>query len=181
MDPFLGEIRIFAGDYAPEGWMMCQGQVLPISGNNALFAIIGNIYGGDGVNNFALPDFRGRVPLGFSTIYPLYPLGQKDGIEMVELKEDNLPMHRHSAQVKCANRSDSETPGGNVPGAAIVSSSNAPRNEYVPSAGQTLVNLASSCVSIDPEVGGSVLHQNVQPSMALNFIISMEGIFPTRG
>ncbi len=177
MDPFLGEIRIFAGNYAPMGWMMCQGQILPISGNDALFALIGKTYGGDGVNNFALPDFRGRVPLGYGTGYQL---GQKGGSENVALAADNLPVHSHSAQVKCANRSDSETPGGNVPGAAVASSSDAPRNEYVPSAGQTLVDLASDCVSID-SAGGSASHQNIQPSMALNFIIAVEGIFPTRG
>jgi len=177
MDPYLGEIRIFAGYYAPMGWMMCQGQILPISGNDALFAVIGATYGGDGTTTFALPDFRGRVPLGFSGSYPL---GGKGGSEMAALATNNLPVHSHSGQVKCANRSDSETPGGNVPGAAIASGSDAPRNEYVPSAGQTLVDLASSCVSID-SAGGSAAHQNVQPSMALNFIIALEGIFPTRG
>jgi microcystin-dependent protein len=177
MDPYLGEIKIFAGNYAPMGWMMCQGQILPISGNDALFAVIGATYGGDGTTNFALPDFRSRVPLGLSAIYPL---GQKGGKEMVGLAADNLPVHNHPGQVKCANRSDSETPGGNVPGAAIVSATNAPRNEYVPSAGQTLVDLASSCVSID-SAGGSAPHQNIQPSLALNFIIAVEGIFPPRG
>lgn len=177
MDPYLGEIKIFAGTYAPMGWMMCQGQILPISGNDALFAVIGATYGGDGVTNFALPDFRGRVPLGLSASYPL---GQKGGYETVALTAENLPVHSHPGQVKCANRSYSETPGGNVPGVAVISSTDAPRNEYVPSAGQTLVDLASSCVSIDP-AGGSSPHQNVQPSMALNFIIAVEGIFPTRG
>lgn len=177
MDPFLGEIRIFAGDYAPMGWMMCQGQILPISGNDALFAVIGATYGGDGATTFALPDFRGRVPVGCGTSYPL---GRKGGLETVALAVNNLPVHGHLAQVKCANRSDSETPGGNVPGAAIASSTDAPRNEYVPSDGQTLVDLASSCVSIDP-AGGSAAHQNVQPSMALNFIIAVDGIFPSRG
>ena len=177
MDPFLGEIKIFAGNYAPMGWMKCEGQILPISGNDALFALIGKTYGGDGVNNFALPDFRGRVPLGRGASYTW---GQKGGYETVTLAANNLPVHSHVGQVKCANRSDSETPGGNVPGAAIASGSDAPRNEYVPSAGQTLVDLASSCVSIDP-AGGSANHQNVQPSMALNFIIAVEGIFPSRG
>jgi microcystin-dependent protein len=177
MDPYLGEIRIFAGNYAPMGWMMCQGQILPISGNDALFAVIGATYGGDGTTTFALPDFRGRVPLGLSASYPL---GGKGGYEVAALAANNLPVHSHSGQIKCNNRSDSETPGGNVPGAAVASGSNAPRNEYVPSAGQTLVDLASSCVSID-SAGGSANHQNVQPSLALNFIIAIEGIFPTRG
>lgn len=177
MDPFLGEIKIFAGNYAPMGWMKCEGQILPISGNDALFALIGKTYGGDGVNNFALPDFRGRVPLGRGASYTW---GQKGGYETVALAANNLPVHSHVGQVKCANRSDSETPGGNVPGAAIASGSDAPRNEYVPSTGQTLVDLASSCVSID-SAGGSANHQNVQPSMALNFIIAVEGIFPSRG
>jgi microcystin-dependent protein len=71
MDPFLGEIKIFAGNYAPMGWMKCEGQILPISGNDALFAVIGKTYGGDGTTTFALPDFRGRVPLGYSANYPL--------------------------------------------------------------------------------------------------------------
>jgi len=178
MDPFVGEIRIFAGNFAPIDWMMCQGQLLPISTYVALFTVIGNTYGGDGVNNFALPDFRGRVPVGYNTAG--YPLGMKGGSEMATLTENNLPVHSHTGQVKCANKSESVTPGGNVPGTAIASGSDAPRNEYVPSAGQTLVDLASSCVSIDP-AGGSAAHQNVQPSMALNFIIAVNGIFPTRG
>jgi microcystin-dependent protein len=177
MDPFLGEIRIFAGNYAPMGWMMCEGQILPISGNEALFALIGAIYGGDGVNNFALPDFRGRVPLGLDASYPW---GGKGGFEAVALSTNHLPVHSHSGQVKCANRSESETPGGNVPGAAIASGSGALRNEYIPSAGQTLVDLASSFVSID-SAGGSAPHQNIQPSLACNFIIAVEGIFPSRG
>jgi microcystin-dependent protein len=177
MDPFLGEIRIFAGNYEPMGWMKCDGQILQISGNDALFAVIGTTYGGDGITTFALLDFRGRVPQGRGTGYPL---GQKGGSENAALSANNLPLHSHSALVKCANRSDSETPGGNVPGAAVASGSDAPRNEYVPSAGQTLVDLSSSCVSID-SAGGSSAHQNIQPSLALNFIIAVEGIFPTRG
>jgi microcystin-dependent protein len=97
----------------------------------------------------------------------------------VALTANNLPLHSHQGQVKCANRSDSETPGGNVPGAAVVSGTDAPRNEYIPSAGQTLVDLASSSVTID-STGGSNPHQNIQPSLALNFIIAVQGIFPTR-
>jgi len=176
MDPYLGEIRIFAGNYAPMGWMMCQGQMLPISGNDALFSLIGATYGGDGITNFALPDFRGRVPLGISAGYPL---GQKGGYETVALTANNLPLHSHQSQLKCANRSDSETPGGNLPGAAIVSSTSEARNKYVPLAGQTLVDLSSSSISIDP-AGGAYSHQNIQPSLALNFIIAVEGIYPTR-
>jgi microcystin-dependent protein len=176
MDPYIGEIRIFAGNFAPMDWMMCQGQLLPISEYSTLFSVIGATYGGDGTTNFALPDFRGRVPLGISAGYTL---GQKGGAENVALTANNHPLHSHQGQFKCANRSDSETPGGNVPGAAVVSGTDAPRNEYIPSAGQTLVDLASSSVTID-STGGSNPHQNIQPSLALNFIIAVQGIFPTR-
>ena len=176
MDPYMGEIRIFAGNYAPMGWMMCQGQLLSISEHSALYSLLGATYGGDGVNNFALPDFRGRVPLGMGAGFSI---GQKGGYETALLSANNLPAHSHPAQVKCANRSDSESPAANLPGTAVVSGSSTPRNKYVPAAGQTLVNLSESCISIDP-AGGSNPHQNIQPSLALNFIIAVEGIYPTR-
>lgn len=176
MDPYLGEIRIFAGNYAPTGWMMCQGQLLPISQYSALFSLIGTNYGGDGQNTFALPDFRGRVPLGIGSGFIL---GQIGGSETAALTVNNLPLHSHGGQVKCANRSDSESPEGNVPGTAILASNSGSRNKYVPASGETLADLSGSCSSIDAK-GGSQPHPNMQPSLALNFIIAVEGIYPAR-
>lgn len=176
MDPYLGEIRIFAGNYAPFGWMLCQGQPLSIAGNSALYSLLGTTYGGDGVNTFNLPDFRGRVPIGAGSSFSL---GQQGGAESVALTADNLPSHIHAGQVKCVAASSSESPAGNLPGIATLSNSDAPRNRYVPDSGQALVDLSSNCVSVDA-AGGSQSHENIQPSMALNFIIAVDGIYPTR-
>lgn len=175
MNPYLGDIRIFAGNFAPIGWMMCRGQPLIIADYSALFSLLGTTYGGDGVTTFNLPDFRGRAPLGVGSTFAL---GQRGGDESVALTADNIP-HSHAGMIKCANRSDSESPAGNVPGSAILTSSSAARNKYVPDSGQALVDLSSSCVSIDV-AGGSQPHANIQPSLALNFIIAIEGIYPAR-
>jgi microcystin-dependent protein len=176
MDPYLGEIRIFAGNYAPVDWMMCRGQPLIIADYPGLFSLLGTNYGGDGVTTFNLPDFRGRAPLGVGSGFAL---GQQGGAESVALTADNLPSHSHAGKVKCANRSDSESPTGNVPGTAILTSSSAPRNRYVPDSGQDLVDLSSNCASIDA-AGGSQPHSNIQPSLVLNFIIAVQGIYPSR-
>lgn len=176
MDPYIGEIKIFAGNYAPIGWMMCRGQPLIIADYPDLFSLLGTTYGGDGVTTFNLPDFRGRAPLGVGSGFAL---GQQGGAESVALTADNLPSHSHAGKVKCANRSDSESPAGNVPGSAIITSSSAARNKYVPDSGQALIDLSINCASIDG-AGGSQSHENVQPSFALNFIIAVEGIYPTR-
>jgi len=175
MDPYLGEIRIFAGDYAPFGWMICQGQLLPISGNEALYSLLGTAYGGDGRNNFALPDFRSRVPVGMNSDFPF---GTKGGFEAVTLLQENHPTHTHICQVRCLDGGDSGSPKQDVPGTAFDSKGKA-ANRYTSPDGKTLLTLASESISVSA-AGASIPHANVQPSIALNFIISIDGIYPQR-
>ena len=166
--PFVGEIRMFAGTFAPGGWRFCSGQLLPISGNDALFALIGTTYGGDGQFTFALPDLRGRVPLhSGSAAGQTYLVGQSGGAESVTLTVNQLPSHRHAfASTAAATR---DTPAGNVLGspgnAALLYASGAIDGAINPAA--------------NPPVGGSQAHANLMPYLCTSFIISLFGIFPS--
>ena len=168
--PFLGEIRIFGFNFAPRGWMFCQGQLLPISQYTAVFAILGTTYGGDGQNNFALPDLRGRAPVhpgGSDAVQ----LGQVGGVENVRLVASELPSHGH-AVVATASLAAATTPAGNVLGAK-------PRfgaDTYVSGGGST--SLAPGAVGAAGAFGTS--HENMQPSLVMNFCMAVEGIFPAR-
>lgn len=163
-DPYIGEIRMFGGNFAPVGWMFCNGQLLAISQYEALFSLVGTTYGGDGQTTFALPDLRGRIPLhnGNGIVQ-----GETLGTEDVTLMVSQLPMHTHPALV--SNNSGSTTPVGNVPS---VWSTDA----YLPtlSAGATPANVVSNA-------GGSQPHTNMQPFLCVSFIIATEGIFPSQG
>lgn len=161
--PYVGEVRMFAGNFAPAGWMFCEGQLLPISENETLFQLIGTTYGGDGQETFALPDMRGRLPTHQGNGMTLAETG---GVESVTLNTNQLPTHTH---------------------AAIASSNNAlqatPQNSVV--AQPTVISLyrggeasASMAPAIGP-VGGSQPHTNFQPYLCVNFIISLFGIFPS--
>jgi microcystin-dependent protein len=171
-DPFVGEIRIFAGNFAPNGWSFCNGQLLAISQNQALFALIGTFYGGDGVTTFQLPDLRGRVPIhqGTSPVSGTpYTTGEKAGVENVTLATNQIPPHRHNANangaatvVSPANAFWSTDPFGNT--AAY----------YPPSSNGTM---NASAVGSS---GGSQPHDNMQPFLAINYIIALFGIFPSR-
>lgn len=163
--PYVGEIRMFAGNFAPAGWMTCEGQLLPISEYEVLFQLIGTIYGGDGQNTFALPDLRGRVPIHQSMANQI---GASFGNESVTLTINQIPTHTH---VPVANGSGSSTPipVGSVPG----------RN---PSADQYTTDDSVGFVNMHPNmvqpVGGNQPHENMMPFLCVNFIISMFGIFP---
>jgi len=171
-DPFVGEIRIFAGNYAPLNWAFCQGQLMPISENSALFSLLGTIYGGDGRTTFGLPDLRGRVPVhqGAGPGLTVRKAGNLYGAEEVTLQQEQLPQHSHAIQA--AGTADSATPQGNLPGDGTATHSKA----YSPSA-QTPVNMASDMLEVSGE-GHS--HNNMMPSLAVNYIISLMGIFPSR-
>jgi microcystin-dependent protein len=161
--PYVGELRIFAGNFAPAGWMMCEGQLLAIAENDTLYALIGTTYGGDGVSTFGLPDLRGRVPVHQG---PGYPLALTGGVDQVALSTPQLPIHTHPLMA-------STDQGG---------STNGPTNAlaqmpfaYVSDVGAVGLNGGS----ITP-IGGNQPHTNVQPYLCLTFIISLFGIFPAQ-
>jgi microcystin-dependent protein len=164
MTPFVGEIRIFAGNFAPAGWMFCEGQLLPISENETLFNLIGTTYGGDGQSTFALPDLRGRLPLHFGNSFTLAEAG---GVETITLTVSQIPAHTH-ALLASTTGGDQVSPLGNVP----ASSFNV--TPYINDV--TNGNMAASAVS---STGGSQPHNNFQPYLCVDFIISLFGIFPS--
>jgi len=163
--PFIGEIRLFAGNFAPSGWMFCEGQLLAISENDALFALIGTTYGGDGQSTFALPDLRGRAPIH---VGPGFVIGQMAGVETVTLTTSQMPAHSHAAGASAANGA-SDDPTGRVPAR---NAAGVP--QYGAAADTTLA--AGELLS----TGGSQPHSNMQPYLGINYIISLFGVFPSQ-
>jgi microcystin-dependent protein len=174
-DPYIGEIRMFAGNFAPLGWMFCDGSVLSISQYEVLFNLIGTTYGGDGQNTFKLPDLRGRSPVHVGTGHgQTYVVGQSGGIETVTLSQTQIPSHVHSVMTTSAGTTN--TPGGSL----LLSDQNGGQGSipaYAAPNASTLVALAPQ--SIAP-AGGDQPHDNMQPFLALNFIIAFEGIYPSQ-
>lgn len=162
--PYVGEIRIFAGNFAPAGWQFCEGQLLPISENETLFQLIGTTYGGDGQSTFALPDLRGRLPLHQGNGFILAETG---GAEEITLTVNQIPAHSHPL-LASTNIATQTSPANNV----LAQSSAADLYiEDTPTA-----NLAATAITA---VGGSQPHTNFQPYLCVNFIISLFGIFPS--
>ena len=162
--PYVGEIRMFAGNFAPAGWMFCEGQLLPISENETLFNLIGTTYGGDGRSTFALPDLRGRLPIHQGNGFILAETG---GAEEITLTVQQIPAHTHPVLASTAPAS-SNSPVGNVAAAPTAI------NLYIEdNANSSLSPLAVSAI------GGSQPHTNLQPYLCVNFIISLFGIFPS--
>jgi len=164
--PHVGEIRLFAGNFAPSGWMFCAGQLLPISENETLFNLVGTTYGGDGQSTFALPDLRGRIPVhqGNGVI-----LAEAGGAEEITLTTNQIPAHSHPLQAT-NDTATQANPGGQV--LAQFSQANIfPYLEDVPN-----VSLAPAAIT---PVGGSQPHTNFQPYLCINYIISLFGIFPS--
>jgi microcystin-dependent protein len=163
--PYVGEIRMFAGNFAPVGWLLCQGQLLPISENETLFNLIGTTYGGDGQETFALPDLRGRVPAHFATSFPFAEIG---GSETVTLTTQQIPAHSH---VPLCN----SNPGGqSEPTNALWAQT--PNASYASGISPT-INMGSNAIG---PTGGSQPHDNMVPYLAINFIISLFGVFPSQ-
>ncbi|SFE04245.1 phage tail protein [Paracidovorax konjaci] len=172
-DPFIGEISLFAGNYAPRNWAFCWGQQLAISSNTALFSILGTTYGGNGVSTFALPDLRGRVPLGTGQLLggSFYTQGQLGGQESVTLNISNMPMHNHTTTVPVSSTAgNSGTPNGRY-----LATSDRRDNQYTNQAPDG--SLAGVMTGL---AGSNAAHENMQPYLSLNFIIALVGTFPSR-
>lgn len=167
--PFVGEIRAVGWGFAPSGWMLCQGQLLRITDYTTLFSLIGTTYGGDGFSTFGLPDLQGRAPVHRQS--GGYPLGLKAGLESVTLADPQLPLHNHPFNASSANGGQ-KSPAGNVPAVLAVAGASA-YNQDPPTAA-----LAAS--SIQKAAGGDQPHDNMQPYLVINYIISLNGIYPTQ-
>lgn len=178
MTPFIGEIRMFGGNFPPLGWAFCNGSLLLISQNEALYALIGTIYGGDGVNTFALPDLRGRVPLHQGSLAGNnYIPGQKAGVESVTLLPANLPLHSHAAYASTAAPPVTGS-GISLTGASAYVPAAPAKPRLYAAAGAATVGMAGQ--TIQPS-GGNQPHNNMAPFLAISFIIALEGIYPTQG
>ena len=169
-DPFVAEIRIFGFNFAPKGWAFCNGQILPISQNTALFSLLGTTYGGDGKSNFALPNLQGNAPMqpGQGSGLSLHDLGEMGGSDTVTLIENEIPSHTHTMR---ASLDDADL---SIPQAGR-SLAKASANLYSPGGGTS--PLAFQALT---PAGGSLPHNNLQPYLTLNFCIALQGVFPAR-
>jgi microcystin-dependent protein len=169
-DPYVGEIRIFAGTFPPVGWAICNGATIPISENDTLFTLIGTTYGGDGQSTFQLPDLQGRVPLHMGTLQGTsYIIGEEFGVEQVTLTTQQMPTHNH-ALLAADVQGSQQPPGNNV----TAQSHTGTVFLYI-----TEVPTDPMAAAVGP-VGGSQPHENLMPYLAINFIISLFGVFPSQ-
>jgi microcystin-dependent protein len=168
--PYVGEIRIFAGNFAPAGWMFCDGQSLPIAENETLFQLIGTTYGGDGQETFNLPQLQSRIPIhqGIGPEGITFPLAEAAGVESVTLTVNQIPAHTHPFTASTSNGTQVN------PGGALIAASLSSVQPYI----QDVPGVQMSPQSIGP-AGGSQPHENRQPFLCVNFIISLFGIFPS--
>jgi microcystin-dependent protein len=164
-DPFLSEIRMMSFNYPPKGWALCNGQQLPINQNQALFSLLGTVYGGNGQTTFALPNLRGRVPIHMGSGHTL---GEAAGSSAVTITQQTMPQHLHFAQGTSATTGNVATVGG-----ALLAGS-----------GSTVYAPPANLIALDPSsitpVGGSQPHTNMQPYLVISFCIALQGIFPSR-
>lgn len=163
-DPFLGEIRLMSFNFAPQGWAQCNGQLLAINQNQALFSLLGTTYGGNGQITFGLPDLRSRVPLHMGAGHTL---GERSGAEAVALTIAQLPAHNHGLRGRSAGTGGVATPNGNYLGGG---------NNVYGTAG-TLTSLSAATLL---NTGGSQAHPNLQPYLTISFCIALQGIFPSQ-
>jgi microcystin-dependent protein len=175
MDPFVAEIRIFPFNFAPKGWAFCDGQLMPLSQNTALFSLLGTVYGGDGKSTFALPDLQGSVPMHPGNFGPgpglsQHSLGEMGGSETVTLLDSEMPVHTHTVMsVATTFGANTNVPTGNA------FAESAQGNAYTPAA--NLVQMSEEALT---PVGGDQPHNNMQPYLTLNFCIALQGVFPAR-
>jgi microcystin-dependent protein len=173
-DPFIGEIKMVGFNFAPYGWAFCNGQVIPIQQNTALYSLLGTTYGGDGKTNFALPNLQGRAPLHFGSGPGLAPrsLGQTGGCPSVTLSLAQLPAHSHVPQATSGN--DAPSPEGHTWGTLPSGRESAPAYQ------SAAPNVTMNAGALDPAGSAAPTHNNMQPYLAVNFIIAMQGIYPVR-
>lgn len=171
-DPFVAEIRIFPFNFAPRGWAWCDGQLLPLSQNTALFSLLGTTYGGNGKSNFALPDLQGRAPMhpGQGPGLSLHDLGETGGSETVTLLESEIPSHSHGLMAQGAP-GDTNVPTGNSIARVIGAT------PYLPPAGAPLLSMSDQALA---PAGGDAPHNNLQPFLTFYFCIALQGVFPPR-
>ena len=162
-EPFLAEVRIVGFNFAPRGWAFCDGQILPINQNQSLYSLLGTTYGGDGRTSFALPDLRGRVPMHVGNGHTQ---GQKSGEETHTLAANEMPNHDHTARAS-SGQADTNVAAGNILSQAL--------NAYHDSGTNTELRPGTTA-----NVGGGQAHNNMQPSIAVNFCIALQGLFPSR-
>lgn len=174
-EPFVAEIRIFAGNFAPRSWAFCDGQLLPISQNTALFSLIGTTYGGDGRTTTALPNLQGQAPMhpGRGPGLTSRRLGQRTGTNTVTLSEAQIPSHNHTVRGRMGSGTANLTPNNT----ASLSKNGFGDRIYQTNTTGSLENLASQTLST---TGGSQSHTNVQPFLAMSFIIALQGLYPSR-
>ncbi|MVN86391.1 phage tail protein [Deinococcus sp. HMF7620] len=173
MEPFIGEIRLFGGNFAPVGWAFCDGSLLTISEYETLYTLIGTTYGGDGQTNFAVPDLRGRLPVHVGTQQGnTLALGQTTGSETVTLNSTQMPVHGHALQAS----SQTAPPGGGVTAGALLAQPEA--GELYAGTGRRPKTLSPQTIGVS---GGSQPHSNQSPYLCVNFIISLFGIYPSQG
>jgi microcystin-dependent protein len=173
-DPFVAEIRIFPFNFAPKGWAFCDGQLLPLSQNTALFSLLGTTYGGNGKSNFALPDMQGNAPMhpGQGPGLSLHDLGETGGSETVSLLESEIPAHTHVMRAHNGDPGDAQNPSPNTSLAQSGQGSAYQTN--------TSANLVAMNGNILVPAGGDQPHNNMQPYLTLNFCIALQGVFPPR-
>jgi microcystin-dependent protein len=174
MTAFVGEIRMFAGNFAPVGWAFCDGQLLPISGNEVLFQLIGTTYGGDGDSTFALPNLQSRIPIhqGTGPDGTTYQMGETAGTEGVTLTVQQIPIHTHPHGCSTGAGANTSDPTNAI-------ASKADLSQYlIPDGSTVFVQMGNPALSSDP-VGGSQPHENLMPYLCINFIISLFGVFPS--
>jgi microcystin-dependent protein len=171
-DPFVAEIRIFPFNFAPKGWAWCDGQLLPLSQNTALFSLLGTTYGGNGKSNFALPDLQGRAPMhpGQGSGLSLHDLGETGGSETVTLLESEIPAHAH------ALRASVEPADGRLPSPSVALATSTGAFAYAPG-GSPIAAMAPEAL---PPAGGDQPHNNMQPYLTFYFCIALQGVFPPR-
>ena len=177
-EPYIGQITLFAGNFAPRGWAFCQGQILSIAQNTALFSILGTTYGGNGQTTFALPDLRGRTPIGQGQGpgLPSVTLGEMAGSPTQTLTISQIPAHTHAGQVQISASNaagTTTTPEGNYQAASST------RDSLYAAAANTTMNSNAAQVTIGA-VGGNQPHDNMQPYLGLNYIIALQGLYPPR-
>ena len=178
MAPYVGEIRMFAGNFAPNGWAFCEGQTIAIADNTVLFQLIGTTYGGDGQETFNLPNLASRIPLHFGTgpDGTTYQLGEMAGVETVTLTTQQIPIHTHPMFCSSGGGQNSSNPAN-----AVAAPSDLSQYNDLTVAPNTATNAQLGTPSFNSDItGGSQPHENTQPFLCINFIISLFGVFPSQ-